>query len=134
MTDVNQRLFDKPAYVTGVVTAGAATISEIALTARNANGAPVPGAWFKVYLSDSAAGIAYTATTASGTVTVKTAGTTGTIMFTYLAKFGLLVQANSAGSFTLQITDSARTAFKVCVEIEGMPMVVKTLATASYGA
>jgi hypothetical protein len=133
MVDIVQRQFDRAAYVTGVVAAGAANVSEITLTARNANGAPVPGAIFDVFLSDSAAGIGYTVTTASGAVTVKTAGTLGNLLFTYLAKFGLLVQANASGVFTLSITDTAKTAFKVCAKIDGMTLVVNTLATASYG-
>lgn len=133
MVDVVQRTFDKPAYATGVVAAGAANVSEITITARNANGAIVPGAHFDVYLSDSAAGIGYTATTASGAVTVKTAGTTGTLIGTYVAKFGLRVQALANGTFVLSITDTSKTAFKVCVVIDGLPFVVATLVTASYG-
>jgi hypothetical protein len=133
MVDVVQRQFDRIAYVTGVVAQGAATVSEITMTARNANGAPIPNAIFDLFLSDSAVGNGYSATTASGAVTVKTASTLGNVLFTYLAKFKLEVQTNSAGVFTLSITDSAKTAFKLCVKLDGMTMVVNTLATASYG-
>ena len=133
MVDVDQRKFDQCSDVTGVVAAGAANVSEITMTARNANGRPIGGAIFDLFLSDSAAGIGYSATTASGAVTVKTPGTLGNVLFTRLAKFALIVQTNAAGVFTLSITDTAKTAFKVCVVVDGVTMVCKTLATASYG-
>lgn len=133
MTDVTQRLIDKPAYATAAVAAGAANVSEVTITIRNANGKAVGPANFDVWLSDSATGVGYSATTSSGAVTVKTAGTTGTLIGTYLAKFGLRVQCLAAGTFVLSITDTAKTAFKVVVQIDDTPIVVATLATASYG-
>lgn len=132
MPDTEQRLFSKPAYATAAVAAGAANVAEVTITARNANGAPVP-AIMDVWLSDSAAGIGYSASTTSGAVTVKTAGTTGTLLGTYLAKFGLHVMTLANGTFVLSITDTNKVAFKVCVEIDGTVFVVATLATASYG-
>lgn len=133
MVDRVQRLSDKLCTVTGVVAAGAANVSEITLTARNSDGAPLGGAVFEVFLSDSAAGIGFSTTTTTGAVTVKTAGTLGNLLFTYLAKFYLRVQTNSAGVFTLSITDSQKTAFKIAVVTDGMTIVTNTLATASYG-
>lgn len=133
MVDVVQRQFDRPSYATAAVAAGAANISEVTITVRNANGYPISGAVFDLWLSDSAAGIGYSATTASGAVTVKTAGTTGTLMGTYLAKFGLRVMTLANGTFVLSITDTAKTAFKIAVNIDGVTQVVATLATASYG-
>lgn len=132
MTDVNARLFDKPAYATATVAAGAANVAEVTISTFNANGRLMP-AIFDVWLSDSAAGIGYSGSTTSGAVTVKTTGTTGTLLGTYLAKFGLHVMTTSAGAFVLSITDTNKVAFKVCVEIDGVIFVVATLATASYG-
>lgn len=132
MTDITQRLFDKPAYATAAVAAGAANVAEVTISTFNANGKLVP-AIFDVWLSDSTAGIGYSASTTSGAVTVKTAGTTGTLLGTYLAKFGLHVMTTSAGAFVLSITDTNKVLFKVCVEIDGVIFVVATLATASYG-
>lgn len=132
MTDITQRLFDKPAYATAAVAAGAANVSEVTISTFNANGKLTP-AIFDLWLSDSTAGIGYSGSTTSGAVTVKTAGTTGTLLGTYLAKFGLHVMTTSAGAFVLSITDTNKVAFKVCVEIDGVIFVVATLATASYG-
>lgn len=132
---------ERDAFLTGgAVTATAAVATDgtnatlVTITARDAAGAVVPGAVFDVFLSDSTAGIGYSASTASGAVTVKTAGTTGTLLGTLLAKFGLRVQTNASGTFGLSITDTAKTAFKVCVAMpNGNIVVVATLATASYG-
>lgn len=133
MPDVMQRQFDRPFYATATVAAGAANVSEVTITARNANGKAVGPSTFDLWLSDSAVGTGYTATTASGAVTVKTAGTTGTLIGTFLAKFGLKVQTLANGTFVLSITDTAKTAFKVCVQIDGITFVVATLVTANYG-
>lgn len=133
MTDVVQRQMDRPSYATAAVAAGAANVSEVTITVRNANGIPVGGAVFDVWLSDSAAGVGYSASTTSGAVTVKTPGTTGTLIGTDLAKFGLKVQTNAAGTFTLSITDTNKVAFKIATRVDGVTQVVATLATASYG-
>lgn len=134
MVDVVQRQYDVPAYATATVAAGAANVSEITITVRNANGKAISTPYcMDLWLSDSAVATGYTATTASGAVTVKTAGTTGTLIGTYLAKFGLRVQTLANGTFVLSITDTAKSLFKVCVQTEGVPYVVATLATASYG-
>lgn len=132
---------ERDAFVTGgAVTATAAVATDgsnatlVTITAKDATGAAVAGAVFDLILSDSAAGVGYSAATASGAVTVKTAGTTGTLLGTYLAKFGLRVQTNASGTFGLSITDTAKTAFKVVVILpNGNVVVVATLATASYG-
>lgn len=94
-----------------------------------------------VWLSDATTGAGLTATTASGAVanggnaggTVVTAA--GADFATYTAKKALYVQTDATGKYTLQITDSAKTAFKVCAinPADGQAQVVTTLATASYG-
>lgn len=88
---------------------------------------------FDLWLSDAASGQGVTATTASGNVTDKTAGTTGIVLGTYTAKKALRCQSLAAGTYQLSITDTAKTAFKVCVQAAGKTVVVATLATASYG-
>jgi hypothetical protein len=116
---------------TAAVAAGAANVSLVTITARNRNGAAVPYAMFDVYLSDSAVGDGHTATAASGTVVNNGAGQDLEVV---TAKKHLRVQAGSAGTYVLEITDSAKTAFKVFVTVSGNPRLVATLATASYGA
>lgn len=133
MVDIVQRQYDLPAYANASIAGGAANVAEVTITVRNANGIPINKPYcMDLWLSDSAAGTGYTASTASGAVTVKTAGTTGTLIGTYLAKFGLRVQTLANGTFVLSITDTNKALFKVCVQIEGVPFVVATLATASY--
>jgi hypothetical protein len=122
--------FQRLVYATAVVAASTANVTLVTITARNANGFPQPEAVFDVYLSDSAAGDGLTATTASGTVVNNGAGQD---LETVTAKKHLRVQAGTAGTYVLEITDTAKTAFKVFVLIAGMPMLVATLATASYG-
>lgn len=133
MPDVAQREFDRPFYATAAVAAGAANVAEVTITAKNANGKPVGPTAFQLFLSDSAAGVGVTATTASGAVTDKTAGTTGIVLGTLTSKKSLVVQTLAAGTYVLSITDTAKTLFKVCVQIDGIVFVVATLATASYG-
>ena len=115
---------------TATVAAGAANVSLVTIKARNPNGLPVPGAIFDVYLSDSAVGDGLTATSASGTVVNNGAGQD---LETVTAKKHLRVQAGDAGTYVLEITDTAKTAFHVFVVIGGRPIRVATLATASYG-
>jgi hypothetical protein len=130
---VDQRQFDKALYADAAVAADGSNATLVTITFRNANGKAVPGARATVMLSDSAAGIGVTGTAASGTVDVKTAGTLGTTLGTLTAKKALDVQANASGVYALSITDTAKTAFKVAVIMDGIPDVVATLATASYG-
>ena len=86
---------------------------------------------FDLWLSDAATGAGFTATTASGAVA---AGTSGTDIATLTSKKALRVQSNASGVYILSITDTAKTAFKVCAQMpDGEVIVGATLATASYG-
>ena len=89
---------------------------------------------FDIFLSDAATGIGLTATTASGTVQAKSAS--GTLLFTYTDKKLLKVQTLATGSYTLEITDSAKTGFYVAVvdPVSGLPILSRKLVTADYGA
>jgi hypothetical protein len=133
MPDIEQRQIDQPAYATAAVVAGATTVSEITITVRNSNGQPKGPVMLYVYLSDSTVGAGLTAATASGTVACKTAGTLGTDISVLVAKKALLVQTLANGTYVLSITDAAKTAFKICCQIDDVSQVVTTLATASYG-
>lgn len=86
---------------------------------------------FDLWLSDAATGAGLTATTASGAVA---AGTSGADIATLTSKKALRVQSNASGVYILSITDTAKTAFKVCAQMpDGEVIVGATLATASYG-
>lgn len=123
-----------PFTATAAVAAGAANVSEVTITVKDVAGAAVTApANIDLWLSDSAAGTGLTATSASGNVTDKTAGTTGIVLGTYTAKKALRVQTLADGTYVLSITDTSKTAFKVCVGVGGKTVVVATLATASYG-
>jgi hypothetical protein len=130
--DVEQRQFDQPAYAVASVAPGASTVSEITLRVRNANGAPRGPVMLYLFLSDSPAGVGLTAVTASGAVAVK-AGGFGADILVLTAKKALLIQTLADGTYVLSITDAAKTAFKVCVQIDDIAQVVATLAAASYG-
>lgn len=111
-------------------------VCDVVITATDGFGNTVAGAHlFDLWLSDdTVAGAGLTATLASGTVTNKTSG--GTVWNTYTAKKALAVQSLATGIFTLEITDSAKTAFVVCAKVPGtgLTQLLATLATASYGA
>jgi hypothetical protein len=132
--EVEQLQFDRPAYASATVAPGAANVAEVTITFRNVNGKPVAAGFFYLFLSDSAQGVGLTAVTASGAVGSKGA-VYGTDVFTLVAKKALIVQPRTPNNvaYTLSITDAAKTAFKVCVQVGGVPQVVATLATASYG-
>ena len=128
--NIDQRQFDKVMSVGATVATDGANKTKVTLTARNANGVRVPYAVFDLFLSDSAAGAGLTAVTASGAVAND--GASGADIGTLTTKKALRVQANASGVYALSITDTAKTAFKVCVALDGLPFVVTTLSAASY--
>lgn len=86
---------------------------------------------FDLWLSDAASGAGLTGTTASGAVA---AGASGADIATLTTKKALRVQTNASGVYILSITDTAKTAFKVCAQMpDGEVVVGATLATANYG-
>jgi predicted RecA/RadA family phage recombinase len=123
-----------PASFSFVAAAGGANVSEVTVTPRDAAGAALTGVRnFDVWLSDAATGAGLTATTASGTVTAKSSE--GVVLNTFTAKKHLGVQTKAAGTFVLEITDSAKTGFYVCVKnpATGLVSVSAQLITANYG-
>ena len=122
------------ASFTFAAAAGASTIVEVTITPKDLPGATKAGVGvFDVFLSDDAAGLGLTGTTASGTVTAKAAS--GVVMSTYTAKKDLRVQALASGVFILEITDTAKTGFYVCARLpSGLLSVSAQLVTGDYGA
>ena len=128
----DERMMRKPLSASAVVATDGSNATLVTLTMRDAQGRPVP-CEFGLRLSDNASGLGLTATTASGNVTDKTAGTTGQLMATEVSKKALKVQTAADGTYQLSITDTAKTAFVIAVVLDGLVMPVVTLATASYG-
>lgn len=124
-----------PATVTMTAAAGAANVTEVTITVKDAAGSTLAGVFnLDVWLSDSTTGAGLTGTAASGTVTAKAAS--GAVIGTYEAKKALRVQTLATGIFILEITDTSKTAFKVCAAVPstGKTVVGITLATGDYGA
>lgn len=117
------------------IAAGGANVSEIAIAlldgAGNAKASPLP---MNVWLSDAATGAGLTGTSASGTVQAKSAS--GADFAALTAKKALLVQPLATGIYTLEITDSAKTGFYVCIQnpFTGEVSVSRQLVTGDYGA
>jgi hypothetical protein len=132
MVEVTQREFDRPSYATAAVATDGANATLVTITAKNANGRPTP-VIMDLWLSDTTTGSLLTAVTASGAVQGKNNGVTGTDLVVHVAKKALCVMTLAAGTYQLSITDTAKTAFKVFVQIDGVRSLVATLATASYG-
>lgn len=119
-----------------VITPGtaASNICNVEVRFLDHNNKLVPGVRaFDIFLSDSAVGSGLTGNTASGTVHTKTSS--GSFMFTYTSKKLLKVATLPSGSYTLEITDSAKTGFYVCVPdpVTGLVHVSRQLVTADYG-
>jgi len=128
-------LDDIVASFTFAASAGAENVCEVAITLKDAAAATVDGPRpFMVWLSDADTGVGLTATTASGTVQAK--AESGADFATFTAKKALLVQPLATGIYTLEITDTAKTAFYVCAAtLDGRAYSVSTvLATEDYGA
>lgn len=119
--------------VTFAFAAGAANVAEVAITVVDGNGDTVAEhSKFAVYLSDAATGIGVTGTTASGTVAAKSASGTDYVVDT--AKKYTRVGTLATGIYTLEITDSAKTAFYVAVDQGGQVTVSRVMVTGDYGA
>lgn len=124
----------KPFSFTMTPGAGAENICEVAIICKGPDGStnvarPVP---LLVWLSDAATGAGLTGTAASGTVQAK-AGSVDLAVLT--AKKALIVQTSASGNYTLEITDTAKTAFYVCAQsLDGGPITPTLLVTGNYGS
>ena len=116
-------------------TAGASNVAEVAIQLCRADGtaivAPVNFLW---WLSDAATGLGVTGTAASGTVQAKSA--CGTDLGVLTAKKVTRSQSLATGIYTLEITDTGKTAYYVCVEcpLTGKAIVSRVMTSADYGA
>lgn len=125
---------DAPSAVTFSAAAGSTNICNVTITVKDADGdPPTKPVHMDVWLSDAATGAGLTGTTASGTVTA--ASSSGVVIDTYTAKKALRVQTLAGGTFVLEITDSAKTAFYVCAQnpFTGSTEVATVLASGDYG-
>jgi len=123
-----------PASFTFAVAAGATNVANVTITPRDAAGAALTGVrTLEMWLSDAATGAGLTAVTASGTVTAKSAE--GTVLTAFTAKKHISAQTKAAGTFVLEITDSAKTGFYLCVKnpATGLVSVSAQLVTGNYG-
>jgi hypothetical protein len=108
---------------------GAANISLVSISITRNDG-PAGVHVCDMWLADAASGAGITAVTASGAVA---AGASGVVLQIITASKVFKIQTTAAGLFILSITDSAKTPFVVCVEIEGRAYPLITLTTANYG-
>jgi hypothetical protein len=116
------------------IVAGAANITTVKIQAANKDGNPIAGVFnLTVFLSDAATGIGLTAVTASGTVQAKAAS--GTDVGVITAKKALDVTTLADGSYTLEITDSAKTLFYIgsTIPSTGQIVVSRKLTTPDFG-
>lgn len=133
--ELNAQADGRVAAVTAAAAAGASNVTEVTITFKDGAGAAVAEVHnFDLWLSDDADGAGLTGTSASGNVEPKSAS--GIVLQTYSAKKAFHAQSLKTGVFVLSITDSSKTAFKVCVQnpANGKTVVVKTLASGDYGA
>ena len=97
------------------ISSGAANVTEIAIAMLDGAGnALADAAPMTVWLSDAATGTGLTGTGASGTVQAKSAS--GADFGVLTAKKALIAQPLATGIYTLEITDSAKTGFYVCIQ------------------
>lgn len=116
------------------ITAGAATISNVKIQLVNKDGNPIAGVFsLVVWLSDDVAGSGLCAATASGTVQAKAAS--GTVLGAMTAKKAFDVVTLADGSFTLEITDAAKSLVYVAasVPVTGLAAVSRKLTTPDFG-
>lgn len=113
--------------------AGGSNVCEVTITPRIGGQNIAEIRALEVYLSDAATGAGLTATTASGTVQAKSAE--GTVLTALTAKKHIRVLTKAAGTFVLEITDTAKTGFYVVVvnPTTGHLHVSAQLVTGNYG-
>jgi|GEM_PF-3462377 len=134
--NITGRLFaeGEPYTVAMEAADGGLNITEVTMTVQDYFGKTLAGVFnMEIWLSDATTGAGLTATTASGAVAAKTSS--GADLAVLTTKKALLVQTLATGLYTLSITDTAKTAFKVCARVPGKAATVVgiTLASGDYG-
>lgn len=120
--------------LTFAAAAGGTNVAEITVTVVDGAGATVAAVHhLDLWLSDSATCAGLTGTTASGTVQAKAAS--GRDITVYTAKKSLRVETLAAGTYILEVTDSAKTGFFVCgtAPATGRAVASAALVTGNYG-
>lgn len=117
----------------------AANVCEVTITVLDNEGSAVDVATtshlLDIWLSDDAQGEGLTSTSASGTVTAKSSE--GAVLTALTAKKHIRgVTKAGAGTFILEITDTAKTGFYVCAALPGSGRVYVSdqLVTGDYGS
>lgn len=131
-TDSRLGVLGKPYSVTFSPAAGASNVCEVTITVVDYAGVTVAEAVnFDLWLSDATSGAGVTATTASGAVAAKTSS--GADLAVLTTKKAIRAQTLATGVYILSITDTAKTLFKVCAQIDGKTVVSTALTAAQYG-
>lgn len=123
-----------PVFATITPTAGASTVCNLKVQMQDASGNALPGIYnFDMWLSDAATGAGLTGTTASGGIAAVAAS--GVVLTALVASKLIRAQTKADGSFTLAITDSARTLFYPCMQTpgDGQTVAGAQLITGNYG-
>jgi hypothetical protein len=129
------RLAVQPASIMFTPAAGAANVCDVVIAVKNAAGTTIAKTFIlDVWLSDATTGAGLTGTTASGTVQAKSAS--GVDLQAVTAKKHLRVQTLATGLYTLEITDTAKSLFKICAILpsSGEVQVSAALTAANYGS
>lgn len=122
------------ASITATAAASTANVCLVTIQCKDAKGVALTSKRkLEIWLSDDSGGMGVTGTTASGNVVAS--GTDGAVITALTAKKHLSVVTDATGEFILSITDTAKTAFNVCVANPYTgEITVETLATADYGS
>ncbi|KPK71861.1 MAG: hypothetical protein AMJ84_05450 [Acidithiobacillales bacterium SM23_46] len=124
-----------PSTLSFAAAAGGANVCEVTISVKDNAGNVLAGNWpLIVWLSDDAGGEGLTSTTASGTVQAKS--NEGADLTALTAKKHLTCVCKDAGTYVLEITDSAKTGFYVSAAICGglAHGVSAQVQTADYGS
>lgn len=133
-TGVFSEVGAEPLSASFAIAAGTTNIAEVTISVLDADGEVVDAgvAPLDVYLSDDADGNGLTATTASGGIAAKS-GEGVDLETVTAAKHLRCLTKNDAGTYVLQITDSAKTGFYVCAIVAGVVYASDQLVTGDYG-
>ncbi len=131
--EIDAAAHDLPFDFTITPAAGAANVCEVTIQAADADGAAIAHVVeLAVWLSDAASGAGFTAH-AADTLAVKAAS--GQLVHALEANKALQIQTLADGSAVIQITDTHKTLYKVCVQSPNDETpTVATLVAENYGA
>ena len=123
-----------PERIEYTIAAGGANVCEVQLGVKDGHGDAIAKSLvLNLWLSDDSGGVGLTATSASGTVQAKSGE--GADFGVDTAKKALKVQTKADGTYTLEITDTAKTGFYVAAQLPlaGLQSISRQLVTGDYG-